>query len=51
MKKGILLSAFLCCIFGISFAQSSIEFIPTGGYTFADKLNFTSTFGRIDAAL
>ncbi len=30
-------------------AQSSIEFIPTGGYTFADKLNFNNTFGRIDA--
>jgi hypothetical protein len=48
MKKGILLSSFLCCILG-AFAQTSIEFIPTGGYTFADKLNFNSTFGRIDA--
>ena len=42
MKKGILLSAFLCCILGAS-AQTSIEFIPIGGYTFADKLNFNST--------
>ena len=48
MKKGILLSGLLCCMFG-AFAQTSIEFIPMGGYTFADKLNFSSTFGRIDA--
>ena len=50
MKKWLLLSGIMCCMFGISFAQSSIEFIPTGGYTFGDKLNFASTFGRIDAA-
>ena len=50
MKKWPLLSGVLCCMFGISFAQSSIEFIPTGGYTFGDKLNFANTFGRIDAA-
>jgi len=48
MKKLILLSGLLCCMFG-AFAQSSIEFIPMGGYTFADKVNFNSTFGRIDA--
>ena len=50
MKKWPLLSGIMCCMFGISFAQSSIEFIPTGGYTFGDKLNFANTFGRIDAA-
>jgi hypothetical protein len=48
MKKGILLSAMLCCMFR-AFAQSSIEFIPQGGYTFADNINFYYTFGRIDA--
>lgn len=48
MKKGVLLSAFLCCILGAS-AQTSIEFIPTGGYTFGDKVDFYSTFGKIDA--
>jgi hypothetical protein len=50
MKKWPLLSGIMCCMFGISFAQSSIEFIPTGGYTFGDKLDFANTFGRIDAA-
>jgi hypothetical protein len=49
MKKGILLSGLLCCMFGMTFSQSSIEFIPQGGYTFGDKLDFANSFGRIDA--
>jgi len=49
MKKWMLLSGLMCCL-GFSFAQSSIEFIPTGGYTFADKVSFANSFGRIDAA-
>jgi len=49
MKKCVLISGFLCCLVGVGFAQSSIEFIPMGGYTFADKLNFANTFGRIEA--
>jgi hypothetical protein len=49
MKKWILLSGLMCCLFCVSFAQSSIEFIPTGGYTFADKVNFSNTFGRVEA--
>jgi len=48
MKKGILLTSLLSCLFAFSFAQSSIEFIPMGGYTFADKLNFSNSFGRLD---
>jgi hypothetical protein len=48
MKKLVALSGLLCCMFG-AFAQSSVEFIPMGGYTFADKLNFNSTFGRIES--
>jgi hypothetical protein len=49
MKKLLLLSGLLCGMISISLAQSSIEFIPQGGYTFADRLNFNNTFGRIDA--
>jgi hypothetical protein len=49
MKKLVLLGGLLCCIFVAGFAQSSVEFIPLGGYTFADKLNFSNAFGRIDA--
>lgn len=49
MKKGILLSGLLCCLMLTGIAQSTIEFIPQGGYTFGDKLSFASTFGRIEA--
>jgi hypothetical protein len=49
MKKEILLSGLLCGLFAGAFAQSSIEFIPQGGYTFADKLNFANSFGRVEA--
>ena len=46
----ILLSGLLCCIYvDRLFAQSSIEFIPQGGYTFREKLDFTSSFGKVDA--
>src|ERR1700676_2266546 len=50
MKKLVLLSGILCCMLG-AFAQSSVEFIPTVGFTFPDKLNFANTFGRIDAGV
>jgi hypothetical protein len=49
MKKLFLIAGLICGMIGAGFAQSSIEFIPQGGYTFADRLNFNSTFGRIDA--
>ena len=48
MKKEILLSVLLCCMLSVSFAQTSLELIPQAGYTFADKVNFNSTFGRIN---
>jgi hypothetical protein len=48
MKKGVFIAGLLCCIYG-AFAQSSIEFIPTGGYTFGDKLDFANSFGKVDA--
>jgi hypothetical protein len=49
MKKCILLVGLMSCILGCSYAQSTIEFIPMGGYTFADQLNFSNTFGRIES--
>ncbi len=48
MKKWIVLSALFTTFAAGAMAQSSIEFIPTGGYTFGDKLNFSNTFGKID---
>jgi hypothetical protein len=50
MKKLILLSCLVCGMFG-AYAQSSIEFIPMAGYTFADKLDFSNTFGQIQAGV
>ena len=49
MKKWIILTGLVSCVFSTGFAQSSIEFIPMGGYTFSDKLQFSNTFGKIDA--
>jgi hypothetical protein len=49
MKKGILLFGLVCCLIISGFAQSSIEFIPQGGYTFADKVDFANSFGKVDA--
>jgi hypothetical protein len=48
MKKGILLFTIISCICTASFAQTTLEIIPQAGYTFADKVNFNSTFGRIN---
>jgi Outer membrane protein beta-barrel domain len=49
MKKGILLSVLFACYLLTGNAQSSVEFIPQGGYTFSDKLNFSNTFGTVAA--
>jgi hypothetical protein len=49
MKKLILLSGLACCMCIAGFAQSTIEFIPQGGYTFGDKLDFANSFGKLDA--
>jgi hypothetical protein len=49
MKKLILLSGLACCIYMTGFAQTTIEFIPQGGYTFGDRLEFASSFGKVDA--
>ncbi|HZE86368.1 MAG TPA: hypothetical protein VE035_18740 [Puia sp.] len=34
-----------------SFSQSSVEFIPSAGYTFASRSNFYDSYGRIDGGL
>jgi hypothetical protein len=50
MKKILfLLSA--CLVFKAgTYAQTTIEFIPTGGYTVPDQVNFYNTYGRIEGA-
>lgn len=49
MKKGILLAGLFYCFISTTFAQTTVEFIPQGGYTFADQLYFYNTFGRVEA--
>lgn len=51
MKKTIWITVLMMGMMGYSFGQSSIEFIPTAGYTFPDKLSFDHSFGRIDGGL
>jgi len=34
-----------------SFSQTSVEFIPSAGYTFASRTNFYDSYGRIDGGL
>jgi hypothetical protein len=51
MKKVSLLSL-IALIFSLSaLAQTSIELVPTGGYTFPDQTNFYNTYGRIQDGL
>ena len=34
-----------------SFAQTSFELVPSGGYTFPDRVGFYNTYGRLDEGL
>lgn len=50
MKKILLLLlAFLVFKTGTR-AQTTFEFVPSGGYTFPTQVNFPTTFGRIESA-
>lgn len=46
-KISLVLSAVFCLSVG-AYAQTSVEFIPSVGYTFASRTDFYNTFGRID---
>ena len=50
MKKGILLLGIFSGILGTAFSQTTIEIIPQGGYTFADRVNFSNSFGYLEPA-
>jgi hypothetical protein len=49
-KTGII---FVLALFAAArtFAQTSIELIPTVGYTFADRTDYYNTYGRVDGGL
>lgn len=47
MRKIILILPALLFLSAHSFAQTSVELIPTAGYTFASRNDFYDTYGRI----
>ena len=51
MRKALILFPLLVFFAFTSFAQTSIEFIPSGGYTFPDRVNFYNTYGKVDGAV
>jgi hypothetical protein len=51
MKKYIALGFTAIMVTLCSNAQTSLELIPTGGYTFPDQVNFYNTYGRIEGAI
>jgi hypothetical protein len=51
MKKISLLLLMTAAIALHSSAQTNFEFIPTGGYTFQDRVSFNNSYGRIDESL
>jgi hypothetical protein len=51
MKKIVLILPLLSLLVITSFAQTSVEIMPTVGYTFADRTDFYNTYGRIDGGL
>lgn len=51
MKRTLLpIAFFLLFLASRSFAQTTVELIPTGGYTFPDQVNFYNNYGRIEGA-
>jgi hypothetical protein len=51
MKKLLLLTPVLVLCAAYSFAQTSIEFIPSAGYTFGDRSDFRQDYAKINGAL
>ena len=50
MKKRMMLFVFALTAVSASFAQSYIEFVPSAGYTFTDRVGYNNTYGKIDGA-
>jgi len=51
MKKILVLTIGSVFLAFCSFAQTSVEFVPSGGYSFQDRVNFYNGYGRIDEGL
>ncbi|MDP4256746.1 MAG: OmpA family protein [Bacteroidota bacterium] len=51
MRKQLLVLPVLTLIAISSFGQTSVELIPSAGYTFASRTDFYDSYGRIDGGL
>ncbi len=51
MKKLVFILAIVLISATTSFAQTFVEFMPSAGYTFSDRVNFYNNYGKIDGAL
>lgn len=47
MRKKLILLPFALVLAVVSFAQTAVEFIPQGGYTFASRNDFPDVYGRV----
>jgi hypothetical protein len=50
MKKISLIALLTLITSSAIFAQTTVDFIPSGGYTFGDRTNFGDGYGRINGA-
>src|SRR6202012_3206098 len=51
MRKIVLILTVIFLLTARSYAQTSVEFIPTAGYTFASHDDFRNTYGRVGDGL
>lgn len=51
MRRIIMILPLVFLVATSSFAQTSVELMPTVGYTFADRTDFGNSYGRIDGGL
>lgn len=50
MRKIFLILPVILLLAATSFAQTAVEFIPQGGYTFASRTDYPDLFGRVNGA-
>ena len=50
MKKRLILLILVLTTATLSFAQTYVEFVPSAGYTFTDRVGYNNTYGKIDGA-
>ncbi|MBS1935875.1 MAG: hypothetical protein JST96_17885 [Bacteroidetes bacterium] len=50
MKKVLIILSVLLATAGVTFAQTYVELVPMGGYTFADRINYYNAYAKIDGA-